>query len=139
MESSSFQSLVYSPQFCFGEEPECKGQIANLSWGMGPCQWNKYGSDACREIQIWGTLPAPATDYPHSTKGGDIYVSLPSSLFSQNKSITDAHGKIYGSGTQAQLVDVNSFDDSKFLKFHCVGRLNQKWQNSQIHSSFVFN
>lgn len=127
--SPSFPSLIYSDEYCFGAAPECSGQIANLRWGMGPCQWKK-SNENCQEIQVWGTLPAPSIQHPHSSKGGHVYVTIPAHLQGVN---TDGRGRLYNSAIHGTLEEMNE----RVLKFHVPERLPQRWNNAQIHATWV--
>lgn len=126
---AAFDALVYSPDYCFGAEPECKGQIMPLRWGIGGCMWNP-DDPTCREIHVWGTMPAPALDYQGP---GKIYVTMPPDLWNNGKN-TDGRGSMRHSSLQARLDEMN---DDGWLRFHVNQRNPERWRNSQIDATWV--
>jgi hypothetical protein len=70
--------------------------------------------------------------YPHSSKGADVYVSIPSALSDGIQ--TDATGRLYNSAIHGSLSNL----DDCFMKFQVNERLPERWKNSQIHATWVF-
>jgi hypothetical protein len=124
----SFESIIYSPEFCFGAKERCGGQTTSLRYGLSPCLWSN--NPDCREVRIWGTLPAPA-DYPDSISG-KVHIDLPQSI--RNGFHTEARGSLHTSGLQGRLESV----DSGKMIFNVDNRLEQKWQNSRIDATWVW-
>lgn len=124
----SFDSVVFSPEFCFGAKERCGGQLATLRYGLSPCLWST--DQNCREVRVWGTLPAPA-HYP-DTISGKVHIDIPQSI--RGGLHTDARGSIHTSGLQGQLESI----DSDKMVFNVDNRLNQKWQNSRIDATWVW-
>lgn len=124
----SFESVIFSPEFCFGAKERCGGQIASLRYGLSPCFWSS--NPECREVRVWGTLPAPAV-YPDAVTG-KVHVDLPQSI--RNGLHTGAQGSIHTSGLQGKLESI----DNDGMIFQVDNRLQQKWQNSRIDATWVW-
>lgn len=124
----SFDTIVYSPEFCFGAKARCGGQQTSLRYGLSPCLWSS--NPDCREVRVWGTLPAPA-EYPDAVSG-KVHIDIPSTIRGGNH--MHGSGSLQTSGLQGKLQSV----DTEGMVFNVDNRLNQKWQNSRIDAKWIW-